>query len=341
MRNLIIMLILLFLIMLAMAYLRFVVIGNSPSYLQSLDKKTSESENNLQQRGNTILNKQAMMDFALTDDSDFEKMNPPNPGNWLARFSEPGQTFDEYLKAKPLQPDKSRLVIVIQPLGLFTDTEKALMNKLKVFTNSFFQMAVELKPEMTLSETTRYKRLRQGQGKTWLQYRTDYLREDVLEPNLPKNAFCYLGITMADLYPDDKWNYVFGEASLKGRVGVYSLVRYFPAFWDESDTAENRIRTLRRSYSTLAHETGHMFGLLHCIYYECLMCGSNNLDESDRRPLRLCPVCLKKLQWNIGFDTIKRYEELEEIYKTNGLASESDWITKRLGKIKLIGQSDK
>ena len=287
------------------------------------------------------MGRQAMTDFSLTDDSDFEAMKPPKPGDWLARFDEPGQTFDEYIKSKPLQPDNSRSVIVIQPLGLFTDTEKALMDKLKVFTNAFFQITVELKPEVALSEVTRYKRTRQAQGKTWSQYRTDYLREDVLEPNLPRNAFCYLGITMADLYPNDKWNYVFGEASLKGRVGVYSLVRYFPAFWDEPDNAENRIRTLRRSYSTLAHETGHVFGLLHCIYYECLMCGSNNLDESDRRPLRLCPPCLKKLQWNVGFDIIKRYEELEKIYQSNSLASEADWIIKRLAKIKSAGQPDK
>jgi archaemetzincin len=327
--------------MLAMAYLRFVVIRNSPSYQQRSGQKTSGPKDSQKQGGQSVSDAQAMADFALNDDSDFEKMKPPKPGDWLARFDEPGQTFDEYVKSKPLRPDKTRSVIVIQPLGVFTDTEKTLMDKLKLFTNAFFQITVELKPEMALSETTKYKRLRESQAKTWMQYRTDYLREDVLEPNLPRNAFCYLGVTMTDLYPNDKWNYVFGEASLKGRVGVYSLVRYFPAFWGEPDTAENRLRTLRRSYSTLAHETGHMFGVLHCIYYECLMCGSNNLDESDRRPLRLCPVCLKKLQWNIGFDVIKRYEELEKIYQANELTPEADWITKRLAKIKSAGQPDK
>ncbi|MFH1238944.1 MAG: archaemetzincin, partial [bacterium] len=162
---------------------------------------------------------------------------------------------------------------------------------------------------------------------------TAFLREQVLEPNLPGDAFCYLGITMIDLYPNEKWNYVFGEASFRERVGVYSLVRYFPEFWNESESKGSNVLVLRRSCSTLAHETGHMFGIEHCIYYECLMCGSNSLEESDRRPLHLCPVCLRKLQWNIGFNVIKHYEDLEKFYRTNGLTAEADWIKNRLAKI--------
>lgn len=45
-----------------------------------------------------------------------------------------------------------------------------------------------------------------------------------------------------------------------------------------------------------AHELIHTFGVHHCIYYECLMNGSNNLDEADHRPMELCPVDLRKLQ---------------------------------------------
>ena len=30
---------------------------------------------------------------------------------------------------------------------------------------------------------------------------------------------------MTDLYLDDRWNFVFGQASLRGRIGVFSFAR--------------------------------------------------------------------------------------------------------------------
>jgi len=54
-----------------------------------------------------------------------------------------------------------------------------------------------------------------------------------------------------------------------------------------------------------------MFGLTHCTFFNCLMNGSNHLAESDRRPLHVCPVCLRKLQWSIGLDVLARYTALE------------------------------
>jgi len=54
----------------------------------------------------------------------------------------------------------------------------------------------------------------------------------------------------------------------------------------------------------MAHETVHMFGLKHCIYYECLMNGTMSAQEGARKLNNtLCPVCLSKLQSNLKFDT--------------------------------------
>jgi len=33
---------------------------------------------------------------------------------------------------------------------------------------------------------------------------------------------------------------------------------------------------LRRSMKVLTHETGHIFGLAHCVYFACVMNGSNH-----------------------------------------------------------------
>lgn len=67
---------------------------------------------------------------------------------------------------------------------------------------------------------------------------------------------------------------------------------------------------LLRSCKTLTHEIGHILGLRHCQWLACLMQGSNHLEESDRRPLNVCPICLRKLQSAIGFNIVERYKAL-------------------------------
>jgi len=76
-----------------------------------------------------------------------------------------------------------------------------------------------------------------------------------------------------------------------------------------------------------------MFSLAHCIYFRCVMNGSNHLRESDSRPLALCPVCLHKLQYSIGFDVSERYRRLLEFYRNAGFDFEADWVAGRLTKI--------
>ena len=36
--------------------------------------------------------------------------------------------------------------------------------------------------------------------------------------------------------------------------------------------------------------------------------GHNSLEESDASVMHLCPVCLRKLQSNAGFDVLARYQ---------------------------------
>jgi archaemetzincin len=60
------------------------------------------------------------------------------------------------------------------------------------------------------------------------------------------------------------------------------------------------------------------------------MNGSNHLRESDRRPLHLCPVCLRKLQWSIGFDVLERYSAMERGARNNGFGDEANWLRDRI-----------
>jgi len=75
-----------------------------------------------------------------------------------------------------------------------------------------------------------------------------------------------------------------------------------------------------------------MVGIQHCIYFNCLMNGSNHLEESDRRPLHLCPVDLRKLHYSIGFDINQRYRSRLEFAKAVHFDDEVQWLERRLSR---------
>mmetsp|Transcript_37161 Transcript_37161/g.50392 ORF Transcript_37161/g.50392 Transcript_37161/m.50392 type:complete len:163 (+) Transcript_37161:648-1136(+) len=91
----------------------------------------------------------------------------------------------------------------------------------------------------------------------------------------------------------------------------------------------------RRACHVIVHEIGHMFGIWHCVFYECTMNGFNSAYEQDRYPDRqLCPVCIKKLRQNIKFDTTKRFENLLKVSKDFGFKEEITFYTKCLAESK-------
>jgi archaemetzincin len=261
----------------------------------------------------------------------FEKKRKPGPHDWLANFSEPGQTFEQFLAGKPTGVTSHRRVIVLQPLGHFERDELAVLESLRQFTSAYFQLPVRIQRPLPLPEHGARQRRMGMLGR--IQHHTLTIMDEVLLPHLPDDAVCYLGITMADLYPEPSWNFVFGQASFDKRVGVYSLIRYTNRFWGEPETEHSKEMFLRRSFKVLAHETGHMFSIAHCTANECLMNGTNSLDETDRSTIHLCPVCLRKLQWSSKFDVVQRYRQIRRLYADAGFADWSEWLDRRLARL--------
>jgi archaemetzincin len=83
----------------------------------------------------------------------------------------------------------------------------------------------------------------------------------------------------------------------------------------------------------LAHEMAHMFSIRHCVYFRCLMNGSNHLSESDARPLNLCLVGLRELYESVGFDVLERYRQLLEFSQDVGFEGEARWPKGRIAFI--------
>lgn len=269
-----------------------------------------------------------MLKRAFTPDPNaFQPIPSPGPDDWLAVHRESGQTFDQFITSQPNRPSGERKVIYLQPLGDFAPERSPDIDKLQKFAAVFFDMEVKTLPTIPI-DNSRFTNRRNS-----FTNKPQTLTSDVLtflKKQLPADAFCLLAITMEDLYPEPSWNFVFGQASLRERVGVYSFARYDPMFLDQPRGPDYQTLLLRRSCKVLAHETGHMFGLAHCVYFNCLMNGSNHLAESDRRPLHLCPVCLRKLQSSIGFDVLKRYDGLTGIDRALGFTDEAEWLDRRI-----------
>lgn len=67
------------------------------------------------------------------------------------------------------------------------------------------------------------------------------------------------------------------------------------------------------------HGLCHLLGLGSCRWLRCLMQGALSLDEALRRPLDLCPICLRKLQHVLGFKLLDRYKVSPALGGAGGL----------------------
>lgn len=264
----------------------------------------------------------------------FEKKHRPGPDDWMANFHEPGQSFAQYVARQPKGLTDKRNVIVLQPIGSFSREQLAVLEKLRAYTAAFFQLRVRVEKPVPLPDHG--SRPRRLGDPAYTQYHTGTLMADVLLPQLPADAVCYLGITMMDLYPEPGWNFVFGQASFDQRVGVYSLIRYTNRFWGQPEDEASKRLFLLRAFKVLAHETGHMFSIAHCTENECLMNGSNSLDETDRSSPHLCPQCLHKLQWNLKFEVLRHYRQLHDIYQREGYPDLAKWTAGRIASLEPV-----
>jgi len=177
-------------------------------------------------------------------------------------------------------------------------------------------------------------------------------------------------VTMVDLFTvkdGEAWNFVYGQAKLMDGLGVFSFSRYDPAGYPilyngpvtssnsktygstteadadadadaEADAEAQQPPSsdkllLYRSAKVMAHETGHIFGIRHCIHYDCLMNGANHLEEFDSKPMQLCPICLRKLHEAVGFDVKARYEGLQAMYGQLGWSDQQAWVNHRLSSL--------
>jgi archaemetzincin len=249
----------------------------------------------------------------------------PRPGDWLAEHAEPGQTFDEYLDARPVRKSDKLTTIYLCLVGDFSEAQRRILALTEEYLAVFFDCPVKVSRQLPLdSIPARARRTHPSWGDP--QVLTGYILHEVLEPERPADALAYLALAASDLWPGRGWNFVFGEASLRQRIGVWSVYR-------NGDPETDFRLCLRRTLATASHETGHILGMAHCTAYACLMNGSNHQEEKDRRPMHLCPVCLRKLCWNLWVEPVPYLARLKAFCDQNGLDADSRWYERAIAAL--------
>lgn len=244
----------------------------------------------------------------------------PRPGDWLAQHEEPGQTYADYRAEDPITPDEQRGVLYVLPIGEFSPARQRVLEATLAILPPWFGLPVTTLPALPLSEIPADAQRTSPQG-PWRQLRSTWLLEEALRPRLPADGACLIGFCADDLWPGPGWNFVFGEASLRHRVGVWSLYRN-----GDPGADERAFRLcLERTLKTATHEIGHMFSQRHCTAWLCNMNGANHQDESDRQPLWLCRECLPKLLWACGLDGATRARNLTQYCEEHRLPAASHY----------------
>jgi archaemetzincin len=241
-------------------------------------------------------------------------MGKPKPGEWLDQHFELGQSFDAYLTSSPNRPNARQTTIYLQPLGEFDAAQEKLLAATVDLLGRFYRTPVKKLETIAMEAIpSSARRVHPKWGDK--QILTTFVLE-LLKQKRPDDAVAVLALSTDDLWPGENWNFVFGQASLGERVGVWSLYRL-------GNPRSELTTCLLRTFKVAVHETGHMMGIPHCTAYECGMNGSNHLEENDARPIWFCPEDEMKVWWACQADPKARYASLVEFAQEQGLDREA------------------
>lgn len=263
--------------------------------------------------------------IARLHDND-KPLKAPEAGDWRLEHPEASQGFGDYLNSNPVRPVNGRSRIYLQPHGEFSPRQLELIRHTGQYLSAFFATEVKILPAETKNlmpdSLTRFP----GTSKEQLLTAPIF---DSLESALPNDALMIMAITDKDLYPSDKFNFVFGQARMRSRVGVASLSRFWYSNMDSSDYRLCLLRLIK----VTSHEMGHMLTLPHCVDAVCVMNGANGMHECDLQPARLCSACLKKIQWNLEVDIRKRLQLLHSFLADHHLISDDELMVNDLASL--------
>lgn len=264
--------------------------------------------------------------FDQIEKNDIELAKPVE-GDWLYSHKEKGQSFEQFINSKHIVPTSESNIIYIRPIGNFNSLQNKQIELLREYLEIYFQL--NTKTLETVSNDVIPESAQRIGHENNQQFLAGYVLDNVLKKDKPLNRIALMGLTEVDLFPKPEWNFVFGLASYRDKVGVSSIYR----LQDGKLTSDNFNLCLSRLLKISSHEIGHMFGLHHCITADCVMNGTNSMSETDKSSIRLCSVCQRKLNSGIKYDNKKRLTDLDKYFEKNNLAPELQLMKKDIAVI--------
>ncbi len=122
------------------------------------------------------------------------------------------------------------------------------------------------------------------------QYLSNSILHSIRGLDLP-SVYRMLGVVDLDLYVPEL-NFVFGQASMKGKEAVIALPRLRQSFYGLPD---DPALFHERAVKEAIHELGHTHGLGHCPNPLCVMHFSNSLQDTDLKSPSFCSDCQVEL----------------------------------------------
>jgi archaemetzincin len=263
-----------------------------------------------------------------------QRKKVPAHGEWLDRFPEAGQSFQAYVEGQPVRRDRDHHTIYLCLVGQFTPEQERILDINREYMSLFFDSPVKVHKRISLEEIPdRAQRRNPHDGQH--QLLTKYFLHELLKVDRPADALAYIAFSSVDLWTKEAdgtdWNFVFGQADRSERLGVWSIAR----FGDPAASGEAFARCLKLTIGTATHETGHILSMNHCVFYECNMNGANHLGEAMRNPLPLCPICLRKLCWNLQLEPRPYLQRLLEFSRKHQMQADVKWYE---GAIETLGR---
>ncbi|MCM5530305.1 archaemetzincin [Parasegetibacter sp. NRK P23] len=255
-------------------------------------------------------------------------LGEPQKGEWLYSHKEREQYLSDYKALNPKSKFVGRDLIYIVPIGAFDSVQKEVIAISGKYLSIFFQREVKVLDNFSdsLVPVSAIRKTRDDISQIY----APYILHNILKIRITNDAIALTAVTSKDLYPDKRWNYVFGLASYQDKVSVTSMYRFHNRNGDSSELR----KFVSRMIKVTSHEIGHILNLRHCILAKCLMNGSNTLQEIDSSPSRLCSECQKKINWLLKYDNKRRLDDLIKFFKEYGLHDEQVVLQKDLDLLK-------
>lgn len=250
----------------------------------------------------------------------FESEGFPTPSastidRWRREDVERAQTFTDYLESDaPLATPPHRQLHLLPVAGRTRDDRS--LDRLRALFAAFFQLdsvvdaAVELSTNCTAPVVLGAER----------HPFAGELQQSVRQ-RMSSDTFATFSLSIIPLSPEPDLALFLGQSYRLEQPSIFSFTP-LPALEDTS-------RFLHLA-SWALHESCHVFGLRHCPYFVCLMNPVSDVKDLVDRPLSLCPVCLRKLAWSVGFDVRQRYRALAGTCSNLGFHREANFCRERL-----------